>query len=107
MSDTQRAAGPAAETPDGSAAGVPETPGAADGTDGTDGADGANGAGAANAEPEEAGPEDMKARFREALARKQGGRGGRGAGGPGGDPAKIHRSSGRAGGAREFRRKSG
>ena len=51
--------------------------------------------------------EEFKRKFREALERKQGAR--RGAGGSGGGPdqSKIHGAHGRAGGAREFRRKSG
>jgi hypothetical protein len=53
-------------------------------------------------------PEDeVKAKFREALARKQGGRSGGGTSGSGPDQSKIHGAHGRAGGAREFRRKSG
>ncbi|MBM9507141.1 DUF5302 domain-containing protein [Actinacidiphila acididurans] len=55
--------------------------------------------------PEE-GANDVKRKFREALARKQGGRRGSGAAGPH-DPSKIHGAQGRAGGPREFRRKSG
>lgn len=51
--------------------------------------------------------DDVKRKFREALARKQGGRGGGGTAGTGPDQSKIHGAHGRAGGAREFRRKSG
>lgn len=49
----------------------------------------------------------MKRKFREALERKQGARRGAGATGTGPDQSKIHGAHGRAGGAREFRRKSG
>jgi hypothetical protein len=67
-------------------------------------------------DPEAAGPadeaavpgeDDVKRKFREALARKQGGGGGGRGGGTGPDQSKIHGAHGRAGGAREFRRKSG
>jgi len=51
--------------------------------------------------------DEVKRKFREALARKQGGRGGGGRNGSGPDQSKIHGAHGRAGGAREFRRKSG
>ncbi|MFI1094241.1 DUF5302 domain-containing protein [Streptomyces sp. NPDC020917] len=53
-----------------------------------------------------AGEDDVKRKFREALARKQGARHG-GTGGAGPDQSKIHGAHGRAGGPREFRRKSG
>ncbi|SEO84951.1 DUF5302 domain-containing protein [Actinacidiphila rubida] len=56
------------------------------------------------AEPDE---DDVKRKFREALARKQGAQRGGAAGGAGPDQSKIHGAHGRAGGAREFRRKSG
>jgi hypothetical protein len=50
--------------------------------------------------------DDVKRKFREALIRKQGARqGGTGGGGP--DQSKVHGAHGRAGGPREFRRKSG
>ncbi|WP_329138080.1 DUF5302 domain-containing protein [Streptomyces sp. NBC_01476] len=50
--------------------------------------------------------DEVKRKFREALARKQGARhGGTGGGGP--DQSKVHGAHGRAGGPREFRRKSG
>jgi len=53
-------------------------------------------------------PEDeVKRKFREALARKQGHHQGTGTGGTGPDRSKIHGAHGRAGGPREFRRKSG
>jgi hypothetical protein len=63
-------------------------------------------AGTASAAPEP-GEDDVKRKFREALARKQGARHGAGAGGTGPDQSKIHGAHGRAGGPREFRRKSG
>ncbi|MEE4544106.1 DUF5302 domain-containing protein [Streptomyces sp. V4-01] len=62
------------------------------------------------AEPSEAADEaedDVKRKFREALARKQGGRHANAGGGTGPDQSKIHGAHGRAGGPREFRRKSG
>ncbi|MEW2523023.1 DUF5302 domain-containing protein [Actinacidiphila alni] len=49
--------------------------------------------------------DEVKRKFREALARKQGARKGAGAGGTG--QSKIHGAHGKAGGQREFRRKSG
>jgi len=49
----------------------------------------------------------VKRKFREALARKQGARHGGAGSGTGPDQSKIHGAHGRAGGAREFRRKSG
>jgi hypothetical protein len=50
--------------------------------------------------------DDVKRKFREALLRKQGARhGGTSGGGP--DQSKVHGAHGRAGGPREFRRKSG
>jgi hypothetical protein len=64
-------------------------------------------------EPEAAAPaaeedeDEVKRKFREALERKQGARRGGGAAGNGPDQSKIHGAHGRAGGAREFRRKSG
>lgn len=63
----------------------------------------------AETEPEDAvaGEDDVKRKFREALARKQGAQHGSGAGGAGPDQSKIHGAHGRAGGPREFRRKSG
>jgi hypothetical protein len=63
-------------------------------------------AGAPGASPEGTPPEDVKAQFREALARKQGhhtdGVGGSGPAGP-----KIHEAHGKANAKRQFRRKSG
>ncbi|MCW2523231.1 MAG: hypothetical protein JWO63_1566 [Frankiales bacterium] len=57
-------------------------------------------------EPAASGGEDVKAKFREALARKQGQRAdGVGGNGPGG--SKIHEAHNRAGAKRQFRRKSG
>ncbi|WP_329173370.1 MULTISPECIES: DUF5302 domain-containing protein [unclassified Streptomyces] len=61
-------------------------------------------------EPEVTAPEDedeVKRKFREALERKQGAHRGSGAAGTGPDQSKIHGAHGRAGGPREFRRKSG
>ncbi|MDJ0346036.1 DUF5302 domain-containing protein [Streptomyces sp. H10-C2] len=58
---------------------------------------------AADAEPAE---DEVKRKFREALERKRGGpKGNAVVGGP--DQSKIHGAHGRAGGQREFRRKSG
>ncbi|SEG17881.1 hypothetical protein SAMN05216223_103518 [Actinacidiphila yanglinensis] len=51
--------------------------------------------------------DEVKRKFREALARKQGGGGRGGAATTGPDQSKIHGAHGRAGGPREFRRKSG
>ncbi|MBY8881120.1 DUF5302 domain-containing protein [Streptomyces sp. PLK6-54] len=67
----------------------------------------ADGSDTAAPQGEAAGEDDVKRKFREALARKQGSRKGGGAGGSGPDPSKIHGTHGRAGGGREFRRKSG
>lgn len=62
-------------------------------------------------EPEAVAPaadeDEVKRKFREALERKQGARRGAGAAGNGPDQSKIHGAHGRAGGPREFRRKSG
>lgn len=58
-------------------------------------------------EAPEPGEDEVKRKFREALARKQGAGGGARGGGTGPDPSKIHGAHGRAGGPREFRRKSG
>jgi hypothetical protein len=63
-----------------------------------------------DAPPTSAGPapDDVKRRFREALARKQGGRSAGGEGGEGGDHAKVHGGAhGPASHQRQFRRKSG
>jgi Family of unknown function (DUF5302) len=60
--------------------------------------------------PEAAAPaaeDEVKRKFREALARKQGARPGSATGGTGPDQSKVHSAHGRAGGPREFRRKSG
>jgi hypothetical protein len=59
------------------------------------------------ADAEHSGPEDdLKRKFREALARQRGpqadANSGRGA-----DPSKIHATHGKSGGQRNFRRKSG
>jgi hypothetical protein len=59
---------------------------------------------AAAPEPDE---DEVKRKFREALARKHGARHGSATGGTGPDTTKIHGAHGRAGGPREFRRKSG
>jgi hypothetical protein len=64
---------------------------------------------AAQTQPPEAAPapaEDVKARFREALARKQG-QHADGVGGSGPAGSKIHEAHNRAGAKRQFRRKSG
>jgi hypothetical protein len=58
-------------------------------------------------EAEAAPEEDVKRKFREALERKRGLKAGAAGGGTGPDRTKIHGAHGRAGGAREFRRKSG
>jgi hypothetical protein len=58
-------------------------------------------------ESADAGEDDVKRKFREALARKQGSRHASAGGGTGPDQSKIHGAHGRAGGPREFRRKSG
>jgi hypothetical protein len=55
----------------------------------------------------EADEDEVKRKFREALTRKQGTHRGTAAGGTGPDQSKIHGAHGRAGGPREFRRKSG
>lgn len=51
--------------------------------------------------------DDVKRKFREALARKRGPQVEGGQGHHPGDPSKIHGTHGRSGGARNFRRKSG
>ncbi|MFI9270168.1 DUF5302 domain-containing protein [Kitasatospora sp. NPDC052896] len=62
---------------------------------------------AENPEPAETpAEEDVKAKFRAALARKQGVHTDGAGGGPGGD-SKIHGAHSAAGGKRTFRRKSG
>lgn len=53
------------------------------------------------------GGDDVKRKFREALERKRGAAQGGAAGGAGKGASKIHGAHGRAGGGREFRRKSG
>jgi hypothetical protein len=62
-------------------------------------------------ETEDAAPaadeDEVKRKFREALERKQGARHEAGAAGTGPDQSKVHGAHGRAGGPREFRRKSG
>ncbi|MGW1071952.1 DUF5302 domain-containing protein [Streptomyces sp. NPDC002537] len=54
--------------------------------------------------PEE---DEVKRKFREALARKRGQGGEGSAAGQGRDGSKIHGTHGKAGGQRSFRRKSG
>jgi recombinational DNA repair ATPase RecF len=51
--------------------------------------------------------DDVKRKFREALERKRGANRSAGSSGSGPDQSKIHGAHGRAGGTREFRRKSG
>ncbi|MCM2425220.1 DUF5302 domain-containing protein [Streptomyces sp. RKAG337] len=51
--------------------------------------------------------DEVKRKFREALERKRGGNKSAAAAGGGPDSSKIHGAHGRAGGQREFRRKSG
>jgi hypothetical protein len=51
--------------------------------------------------------DDMKSKFREALARKRGAQTDGAAGGVGGDQSKVHGTHGKSGGQRDFRRKSG
>ncbi|MFJ6215446.1 DUF5302 domain-containing protein [Streptomyces sp. NPDC092296] len=55
----------------------------------------------------EAGIDDVKRRFEEALARKRGLRTASDKGGPGADQSKIHGAHGPASSQRSFRRKSG
>ena len=79
---------PATESAPGGA-GQPEQPGEPDQTDGA------------------AAPEDVKAKFREALQRKRGEHLDNSADSSQRDASKIHSEHGRAGGGRTFRRKSG
>ena len=51
--------------------------------------------------------DDVKRKFREALARKTGQQADTAAGGGPGDTSKIHGTHGKSGGQRDFRRKSG
>ena len=51
--------------------------------------------------------DDVKSKFREALARKRGAQTDAGAGGGVGDQSKVHGTHSKSGGQREFRRKSG
>lgn len=60
---------------------------------------------AAQAQAPDGDEDEVKRKFREALERKQSARKGAGTGGTG--QSKIHGAHGRAGGQREFRRKSG
>ncbi|MFC4034666.1 DUF5302 domain-containing protein [Streptomyces polygonati] len=57
-------------------------------------------------QPPDPDEDEVKRKFREALNRKQGARQA-GTGGVGPDQSKVHGAHGRAGGPREFRRKSG
>lgn len=57
--------------------------------------------------PDENGEYDLKAKFREALARKQGAQTDSGSGAASKDPSKIHGAHGPATSRRSFRRKSG
>jgi hypothetical protein len=85
MTDQEQEATVAAEAAPQDAAADPETDAAAQ-----------------SQEPDE---DEVKRKFREALERKQSARKGAAAGGTG--QSKIHGAHGRAGGQREFRRKSG
>jgi hypothetical protein len=89
MSDQEQKAAVAAEAAPQDAAAEPET-------------DTAAAAQPSGQEPDE---DEVKRKFREALERKQSARKGAGTGGTG--QSKIHGAHGRAGGQREFRRKSG
>ncbi|MBC3839885.1 DUF5302 domain-containing protein [Streptacidiphilus sp. 4-A2] len=51
--------------------------------------------------------DDLKRKFREALARKRGPQADAGAAAGTGDQVKIHGTHGKSGGQRDFRRKSG
>jgi hypothetical protein len=96
MSDAEQKATAAAEATVQDAAADPEA--AAEPAEPAKAEEGAEeGAGAAE--------DDVKRKFREALARKQGAKHAGAAGGTG--QSKIHGAHGRAGGSREFRRKSG
>jgi hypothetical protein len=57
--------------------------------------------------PVEDSEDDVKRKFREALARKRGAQADTRAGAKGGDPSKIHGAHGPAASQRSFRRKSG
>ena len=73
-----------------------------------DAADAATENAAAPEAPEHQSPEDdVKRKFREALARKRGPQAEAGGAGGGGDQSKIHATHGKSGGQRDFRRKSG
>jgi hypothetical protein len=89
MTDQEQEATVAAEAAPQDAAAEPETDSAAQ---------------AQAPEPDED-EDDVKRKFREALERKQSARKGAATGGTG--QSKIHGAHGRAGGQREFRRKSG
>lgn len=84
-----------------------QAPAAEETTDPASAAVAAEDDGAAAEDAGAAAEDDVKRKFREALERKRGGgRAGKG-NGAGPDSSKIHGAHGRAGGAREFRRKSG
>lgn len=110
MSDAEQKAGATAGAA--AADGAPETDGPSGqaGTSGPSGpeaaADQRAAAPQAEQDADDGAEDDVKRKFREALARKQGGHAGGGGGGAG-PQAKIHGAHGRAGGPREFRRKSG
>lgn len=90
MSEQQQTPAPAADAPSADAAAAAEPEAAQDA-----------------AAAAEGGEDDVKRRFREALERKRGAAQAGGAGGVGKGASKIHGAHGRAGGPREFRRKSG
>ena len=89
MSEQQQTPAPAADAPSADAAAAAEPEAAQD------------------AAAAEGGEDDVKRRFREALERKRGAAQAGGASGVGKGASKIHGAHGRAGGPREFRRKSG
>ncbi|QMU77546.1 DUF5302 domain-containing protein [Streptacidiphilus sp. PB12-B1b] len=73
-----------------------------------DAADAATDNAAAPAAPEHQSPEDdVKRKFREALARKRGPQPDSAGLGGGADQSKVHGTHGKSGGQRDFRRKSG
>lgn len=102
MSDAEQAAPVAAEAGSSSM----DSAAAVAGAEVIDAAAGPEAASGEGGGPSPDAPDDVKRKFREALARKQGAQAGGGRGGSG-PSAKIHGAHGRAGGPREFRRKSG
>ena len=71
-------------------------------------ADAAAGDAAAPKDPEQQSPEDdVKRKFREALARKSGAQADAAGTGGNGEKSKVHGTHGKSGGQRDFRRKSG